>query len=174
MRDIELDFTDRAALRFLAGNNDCEALKEFREGVRLLHNRYAARALVHFLHASDIEKENPYFLSYLGLSVALAHRRWSDAVELCEKALRMRRNQPQLHLNLAQVYLEEGDREAAIDTLKEGLHYTARDPRLLRALEQLGVRRAPIFPFLNRSNLLNRAVGRVRHLTFRLLRVRVA
>ena len=171
MRDIELDFAENAALRFLAGNNECQALKEFREGVRLLHNRYPARALVHFMHACDMEKDNPYFMSYLGLTLALAHRRWKEAEEFCETALRMRRNQAQLHLNLAQVHLAAGRRGDAMETLQAGLQFTARDPRLAHALNRLGNRRRPIFPFLGRKNALNRYAGRLRHLTLRLLHV---
>lgn len=72
MRDVELEFSESAALRFAAGASESEALREFREGLTLLHNRCPARALIHFLHATEAEKNNPYFLSYLGLTVALA------------------------------------------------------------------------------------------------------
>lgn len=81
----------------------------------------------------------------------------------------MRRNQPQLYLNLAQVYLSEDKRAEAHETLVEGLRYTARDSRLLRALQRLGMRRRPAFPFLSRSHFLNRCVGHIRHLTGKLL-----
>ena len=171
MRDLELQSADAesATLRFLAGHQDCEALKEFREGLRLLSNSYPARALIHFMRASEREPSNPYFTSYVGLSVALAHGKWKEGVELCESALRLKRNVPQLHLNLAQVHLSAGNRELAYETLVAGMRFTARDLRLARALERLGVRRAPLFPFLKRSNPLNRYAGRVRHVTGKLL-----
>ena len=43
--------------------------------------------------------------------------------------------------------------------------------RALHALNRLGNRRRPIFPFLGRKNALNRYAGRLRHLTLRLLHV---
>lgn len=170
MRELELQPADSAALRFMAGNTECEALNEFREGLRLLDNNYPARALINFLRASEKEPSNPYFTSYVGLTLAVAHGKWKEGVELCESALRLRRNQPQLHLNLAQVHLSSGNRESAYETLRAGLRFTANDQRLVRALSKLGARRRPIIPFLRREHALNRYAGRVRHMTMKLLR----
>jgi len=171
VRNIELDFADGAALRFAARSTECDALKEFREGLTLLHNRYSARALIHFLRASELEKGNPYFLSYLGLTLALAHQKWAEAEELCTSALRMRRNQPQLYLNLAQVQLCRDNKEEAYETLVAGVQYTGRDPRLVRALSRFGTRRRPLLPFLSRRHRLNHYFGRIRSLAYRVLRV---
>lgn len=171
MAELDPDLIENAALRFVAGSTECDALKEFREGLRLLNQRYPARALIHFMRATAHEQDNPYFISYVGLTLGLAHRKWTEAEELCQTALKMRRNQPQLHLNLAQLYLRAGRKEEALEALVAGLQYTARDSRITRALQQLGVRRPPVFPFLGRGNPLNRCAGQLRHLTFRLLHV---
>ena len=173
MRDIlELEANDNAAMRFMTLSGENETLNEFREGLRLLSSSYPARALIHFMRAAEKEKENPYFMSYLGLTLAIAHTRWTEGAELCEKALRLKRNQAQLHLNLAQVHLSAGNREEAYAVLEAGLRFTARDPRIVRAMNRLGNRRQPIFPFLNRKNPINRYAGRVRHITKKLLRAR--
>ncbi len=143
--------------------SDAEAMREFKKGLQLIANQYPAKAYAHIKRAAQLEQNNPYFISYLGLLTASTESRWREAVTLCEAALRMRRNQPQLYLNLAQVYLKAGRKEEAVDTLHLGLEILGHDARLQSALARLGNRRPPVLPFLERSHALNRWLGRVRN-----------
>jgi Flp pilus assembly protein TadD len=115
--------------------------------------------------AVELERHNPYYRSYLGVVVARAERKWAEAEELCDTAVRMKRNQAQLYLNLAEVYLVAGRREDAVETLNTGLKYARRDIRLNLAINRLSQRREPVFPFLGRKHFLNRQVGQIRHRT---------
>jgi Flp pilus assembly protein TadD len=142
--------------------NESDALKEFKEGLDALRGTYSRRALVHMKKAAELDKKNPFYLSYLGLALALADQRWEEAEDLCYTALRMKRDQPQLYLNLAEVYTQAGKKEDAVWVLNNGLHLTKRDPRLARALRKLGVRQPPLLPFLDRKNFLNRHLGKLR------------
>ncbi|MFQ5662664.1 MAG: tetratricopeptide repeat protein [Terriglobia bacterium] len=146
-----------------------EALSEFKKGLTLLRNDYPGKALTHVRRAVELEKQNPLFISYLGLLLAFVQRKYTDAEQLCHTALRMKRNQAQLYLNLADVYLRAGKKEDAVETLTVGLQYTKRDVRLARALRRLGVRRPPLFPFLDRRNFINRRLGKLRHRVLPLL-----
>ncbi len=139
------------------------AVKEFREGLALLGNGYASKAMGHFARARELDRNNPFYLSYQGLALAASERNWDEAEELCYTALRMRRTQPELYLNLAEVYRLAGKKSDALETLCEGLRYTKSDPRLAQALKRLGERRRPVLPFLDRQNFLNRQLGRLRH-----------
>ena len=40
-------------------------------------------ALIHFRNAVDLEKQNPYYISFVGVSLARAERRWTPALKLC-------------------------------------------------------------------------------------------
>src|SRR6266478_459909 len=138
---------------------------EFREGVKLLKDEYPQKALVRLRRAFESDKHNPYYLSFLGLSIARAERKWDEAAELCEIAVQLRRNECQFHLNLAEVYALAGRREKAIDTIDIALAHFGQDARLVRARSRVEKRRAPMLPFLTRNHFLNRTFGTVRHRT---------
>jgi Flp pilus assembly protein TadD len=140
-----------------------DPVADFREGVALLKNGYPQRALVRLRRAFECEKRNPYYLSFLGLSVARAERKWDQASELCEIAVHLKRQEAQFRLNLAEVYQLAGRRVQAIDTLDAALEVFSNDARLKRARSRVEKRRSPVLFFLDRDNVLNRQLGKLRH-----------
>lgn len=140
-----------------------EAMKEFKEGLHLLRSDLAKLALPHMLKACELDKKNPFYLSYLGLALAAAQGRWKEAQHLCDAALRMKRTQPEFYINLAEVHRLADRRDHAVETLTIGLQLTKRDARLAKALHGLGVRRTPLLTFLDRKHFLNRQLGKLRH-----------
>jgi Flp pilus assembly protein TadD len=140
-----------------------EAALEFKEGLTQLGNEYSSKALAHFANAAKMDVRNPIYLSYLGLAMAAAQQKWQDAEDLCYSAVRMKRTQPELYLNLAEVYHLQGKRQDAVETLLEGFPLTRRDPRIGKALRKYGVRRPPVFSFLDREHILNRSLGKIRY-----------
>jgi Flp pilus assembly protein TadD len=93
------------------------AFAEFKQGITLLRNGHSAEALEYLQHAAELEQHNPYYLSFLGVSLARAQRNWAAAAKLCEMALSLKRNEAQLYLNLVEVYVSAGRRDDAIETL---------------------------------------------------------
>jgi predicted Zn-dependent protease len=142
---------------------DTEAFREFKEGLTLLRDNYATRALPHMQRAMDLDKNNPYYMSYLGVVLARSEQKWGEAERLCDAAVRMKRNQAQLYLNLAEVYATAGRRDEAVDALQAGLKFARRDVRLSIALNRMMHRRAPVFSFLERKHPVNRQLGMIRH-----------
>jgi tetratricopeptide (TPR) repeat protein len=142
---------------------EVEALNSFKQGVQLLKGGYPQRALVELRRCVEIESANPYYLSFLGLAIARAERKWAEATKLCETALQMKRKELQLHLNMAEVYASAGHRESAIDTLDRAIESFGPDARLVKARSRIEKRRSPILPFLPRQNALNVSLGKLRH-----------
>jgi Flp pilus assembly protein TadD len=142
---------------------DTVALTEFKQGVKMLREAHPNRALLHFRNAADLEKNNPYFLSFVGVSLARAERQWEPALKLCETALSMKRTEVQLYLNLAEIYMSAGRREEALMTLDRARASLGHNARIQKARMKLGSRRSPALPFLNRENMLNRFLGILRH-----------
>lgn len=136
---------------------------EFKECLKRMRDGHAEEALGHARRALGAAPKNPFYLSYTGLLAAVADRRFGDAVNLCTEALNLKCNHAQLYLNLAEVYQQAGRTSDAIEVLEKGLVSAGRDFRIRRALERLGVRRAPVFAFLHRNHPLNRMLGRLRH-----------
>jgi tetratricopeptide (TPR) repeat protein len=139
------------------------ALAEFKQGIKFLQKGQSAEALEYLRHAAELEQQNPYYLSFLGVAVARAQRRWSAAANFCETALSSKRTEAQLYLNLAEVYLSAGRRDDAVAVLDKGLMYFKADARIGRARANLGRRCPPVIPFLERENFLNRSLGKLRH-----------
>jgi Flp pilus assembly protein TadD len=138
------------------------AIADFKLGINLLRKGQSAEATEHFRHAAELEQKNPYYLSFLGVSVARAQRKWAAAVKLCETALSLRRNEAQLYLNLAEVYVSAGQRDDAVEVLDRALIYFSADTRVRRARANLGMRCSPVLPFLERGHFLNRSLGKLR------------
>ena len=135
----------------------------FREGVELLKNQYPEKALAKLRSAFEGDHHNPYYISFLGLSVARAEQKWQEASELCERAVQLNRKEIQFHLNLAEAYVLAGQREKAIDRLHSASKLFGKDPRVKRALSKLQKRLSPVLPFLDRGHYLNRKLGKLRH-----------
>lgn len=148
---------------------DTEAFREFKTGLTFLRDNYANKALPHMRRAVDLDKNNPYYMSYLGVVLARSEQKWGEAERLCDAAVRMKRNQAQLYLNLAEVYSTAGRRDEAVETLQSGLKYARRDVRLTIAMNRLAERRRPVLGFLERRHPLNRQLGILRHKTLRIL-----
>jgi tetratricopeptide (TPR) repeat protein len=139
------------------------ALAEFKKGVALLRKGQSAEAYEHLRQAAELKEQNPYYLSFLGVSVGRAQRKWAAAMKLCETAISMKRNEPQLYLNLVDVYISAGRMEDAVETLDAALKYCSPDPRLQRARSSFGRRRPPVLGFLDRGHFLNQSLGKLRY-----------
>lgn len=148
---------------------EIDLVEEFKQGVNALKNGYPQKAVVHLRTAFESKKHNPFYLSFLGLAIARAERKWEQAAELCEIAVQLRRNESQFHLNLAEVYASAGRRDKALDTLDAALALFGEDERLKRARSRVEQRRSPMLPFLTRDHFLNRTLGKLRHRTLRRL-----
>ena len=146
---------------------ESEALQEFKRAVGFLRDGHPDQALVHMRRAAELEKNNPYYLSFLGLVLARAEQKWADAEQLCETAIRLKRNEPQFYLHLAEVYARAGRREDAAEIITRGMKNVGRNHRLHLALSKLTDRRQPIIPFLEQKNFLNRYLGKLRHRTLK-------
>ena len=148
---------------------DTEAFREFKQALDRMRDSDAEHALPHIRRAVELEAQNPFYISYLGVVLARAEQKWGEAVENCRTALKMKRDQPQLYLNLAEVYVVAGRRDDAVETLKRGLKYANRDVRMKVMLGKLVRRRSPVIPFLERQHFLNRQLGLLRHRTMNAL-----
>ena len=140
-----------------------DPVASFAEGVKTLKNGYPKKAVAFFRRALECDKQNPYYLSFLGVSMARGERNLTEAVKLCEAAIQNKRGEIQFHLNLADVYAAAGLRESALHTLDRALASLGEDKRLRNARCQVEKRRTPVLPFLTRENFLNRELGKLRH-----------
>lgn len=115
-----------------------------------------------FRHLVDGGSNDPKHLSYCGLLMAATEGKVREGRALCERALTLDFYDPEVHLNLSQVHLRSGQRDHALQVLLRGIRVIPRDPRLLREISRLNPRSAPVFTFLERSNPVNKYLGKAR------------
>ena len=139
-----------------------ESEAEFREAVELLNNEYPAKALVKLQRVFESNRQNPYYMSFLGLCLARAEQKWDEASALCEAAVQVRRKEIRFHLNLIEVYVLAGLREDALHRVDRALKLFHNDARLKRLRGKVLQRSAPVVPFLKRAHFLNRSLGKLR------------
>jgi hypothetical protein len=106
------------------------------------------------------------FLSYYGLSRALAEGVSRESIEACERAAQWDDFDPDLMANLGWIYLLANRRTSALAALERGLRLDADNPRLRALLLRADRRSRPVLRRLPRSHALNRALGRLRRSLF--------
>ena len=136
---------------------------EFREGLELLKNEYPDKAVLKLRKAFESDKRNPYYISFLGLSIARAEQNWEQALDLCETAVNLKPKEIKFHLNLIEVYALAGWREKALRKVDSASKLFGNDARLKRFRAKVVERRTPVLPFLGRGHFLNRELGKLRH-----------
>lgn len=101
--------------------------------------------------------------SFYGLTLALARNESARGRMLCEEALTEYPWNAEMYCNLARVYVQSGRRDLAVETITTGMTLDRNDRQLIELGSKLGVRQPPPFRFLDRSNPINKFVGKLRH-----------
>jgi len=131
------------------------------KGIALLRANNPLGALAFFEKAYSISK-TPVIQSYLGLCIATERGRVSDAIALCREAMRQEPHNPIPYLNLGRVYLKAKKKTECLDILRQGLAQ-GDDPEIRALLEDIGMRKPPVFAFLSRGHILNKYIGLLLH-----------
>jgi len=134
--------------------------EHFLTGVRMMYACRYSDALVHFQEAVVLEPQARGYLSYLGLAVAHAERKFSDAEHMCRRAIEAEYHRPEHYHNLGEVYLLADRRGDAVKAFNQALSWNPSFEASQDALRKLGVRRSPVVPMLPRSHPINVILGR--------------
>lgn len=145
-----------------------QAEKEFTRGRTALTQGRLEEAAAAFGSALRLERESGRprsqmrYLSYCGLTSALAGRATPESIRACELAVRKSFLSPEMHLNLGRVYLMAGKTTRALATFEKGLNINPNHKRLRLMLKDAERREPPPIRMLSRSHPLNRMLGKLR------------
>ena len=138
----------------------------FRKGLGAMAEQHPEKASVYFRQALDLERERSKsrldmrYLSYYGLSLAQAGLSKQIALQACKTAVFKQTGDPLLFLNLGRVYLLIGKPARAMEAYERGLKINPEHKALRMELAKIDRRSRPTVPFLDRSNPVNRWLGR--------------
>ena len=126
---------------------NADAAADFKQGVDFLQTGNPDAAITYLRNAVAAELHNPYYLSFLGLAVGRAQKRWTAAWELCEAAHRMNPNEPQFYVNLAEVYASGNRRKDAHDLLELAAKRFGPEAGIARETNHTRKRSGQVLPF---------------------------
>lgn len=131
------------------------------KGIALLNANNKLAALACFDKALATGN-SPKLLSYLSYCIATERGRIQEALTLCNEALAQEPDNPVHYLNLGRICLHAGKKNEALAALRKGLSLR-EDKAIESLLKRFGTRGKPVFPFLPRSNFINRYGGILLH-----------
>jgi len=139
-----------------------EAEELFAAATESLKNGKTGEAVTLMEQAVELERK-PIYCSTLGLCLAKENRDRKDfkrAVSLCREAIKNEPKNSAHFLNLGKVHTLANQKKDAIRIFYMGLRYSEnRD--IIAELNRIGRRRRPILPFLERSNPINKVLGKL-------------
>ena len=133
----------------------------FSQGLEYLRKNRIPEAANAFRRAFKMDPDDPRYLSYYGLILALAEGNLQDAINFCRAAILRAAYEPEFYLNLCKVYSQGGQRKKALETLLEGMNFDNENVLLKMEFKRLGSRRKPLISFLSRDHVLNKSLGRI-------------
>lgn len=107
-------------------------------------------------------QNDPLIAAFMGASTALALGEVRIGLNACVNAVRRGFFLPDVYCALGVVLLTTGDRAKALAAFKRGLAVDPSHRELRARTRSMGQRRRPVIPFLARSHLINRVLGRIR------------
>jgi Flp pilus assembly protein TadD len=119
-------------------------------------------ALASLGRAHALVPESARVQSLLGLATARSGGAFEEARVLCEEASKRDFDNPDLYVNLANVYLGVGRRSEALRYLRRGRMIDPSHAVIQRTLSDMGRRRRAVIRFLPRRHPINRVLGFVR------------
>jgi tetratricopeptide (TPR) repeat protein len=139
--------------------------------VEALINEKKLEQALHVLYdAGSRYPNNPVIFSYQGYLETVVNKQYSKGVETCRQAIKALIEQmplgkefflPTLYLNLGKAYLAAEKRKDAYESFKRGLKIDKNNEALFSEMKSLGIRKKPPLSFLNRSNPLNKYLGKL-------------
>ena len=142
----------------------------FSEVQELLRRGNGMQALEMLREALTRFPGDPFLLSYYGCLIAIVENNPREGVRICEEAIKSLDTAmpfgteffyPVFYLNLGRAYLKGRKKADAIKVFRQGLKHDPENRDITGELHKLGSRRRLPVPFLDRSNPINKYIGRL-------------
>jgi tetratricopeptide (TPR) repeat protein len=121
-------------------------------------------------HAFLEYPDDPFVLSYYGWLQALVDKKYRAGVDKCQQAISTIQKlsafnedmlYPLFYLNLGKAYVAARRKRDAFDAFGKGLEFDKTNREILMEMRALGSRKKATVPFLDRSNPINKYIGKM-------------
>jgi tetratricopeptide (TPR) repeat protein len=128
------------------------------QGMGSLEQGSPLTALMHFEAAAELGM-SPLLKAYLGYCRALERQQYREGLILCREATVAEPQNSRIWLLMGRTCLLAGQKRPALQAFRRGLK-VENNPQIVAEIKNLGLRRKPPFPTLDRNHPLNRIAGR--------------
>jgi tetratricopeptide (TPR) repeat protein len=120
--------------------------------------------------AIERHPHNLYLLSYKGYLEAYVQRNFKQGITTCRNAIQRLKEKtpfgeefllPFLYVNLGKAYLAAGRRMEAVTYFGKAREIDPENTEARQIMKEIGARRKPVVPFLERSNPINKYMGKL-------------
>ena len=159
--------------------SEFEQSQSFQRGLKYFRLRQYESALSEFRYAvacedvQEMKLKEPLYISYYGITLALAKQKHELAQKLCRIALMRGDFYPEIFVNLGHVYEYSGKKQLAIETFRNGYRRHLGNSEILAELQRLSPRSKSPVPFLDRNHILNKFTGIIIRRGHRLFKRRI-
>ncbi|MBN8554574.1 MAG: protein kinase [Deltaproteobacteria bacterium] len=115
------------------------------------------------LFKKDVDENDPHFMSGYAWLLTQIKGQEEGGIQLARRIALQYATSPYIQLNYARCLLWAGDKIEGLRVMRRLVRVESLEEMAQDILEWSGVRRAPVIQFLPRSNLINNALGRIRH-----------
>jgi tetratricopeptide (TPR) repeat protein len=136
-----------------------EAEELFTMGMETLNRGETGAALEPLENAVRLERK-PIYCSNLAVCLAQEKRDFKLAISLCKEAIKKEPKNSVHFLNLGKVHLLADQKRDALRIFSMGLR-VENNPDIISELKRFDRRRPPLIPFLERSNPINKTLGKI-------------
>ena len=140
-----------------------ESLHAIEAARGLLASGDAESAMQRLRPVFDENRAQAQVRSWYGLTLGLSRRRYQEALDLCQSAVKQEFFNPELYLNVAKLNMAFGFKAESLRYLRRAKMIDPGNETIELLLDELGPRRAPVLGFLPRRHALNRWLGSLRH-----------
>ena len=106
---------------------------------------------------------DPDVLAEYAMLLARGFKDYPQALNYIRRALALNVSRPDYYVIAAEIHLLRKDKKSAIEMLEVALRWDPEHPEARRMRQQMGIRRKPVLPFLDRKHPLNIFLGKIRH-----------
>ena len=95
---------------------------------------------------------------------AVVTKKRKESINLVRRSLKIDTMNVRNFFLAGKVYEACGPKKMAVEHFQKGLKLQPNYQPILQAMKRMGTRKKPVLPFLHRSNALNIALGKLRHI----------
>lgn len=128
------------------------------KGIEAINNGDLVSALAIFEKATHLN-DSLTNRSYLAFCMAKERGQLKKATAMCDEALLEESDNPVHYLNRGRIYILAGQKVEAMRLFREGLARDEKNKEIAAEIVNLGMRKPPVLPVLNRKNPLNKYLG---------------